>query len=337
MKKEETVQEMMPAENPGATQNSKDLKEETSSPSESMVTEQMDVKIVENAQEMLVENPDATQNSEDLKQDTSPPSESMATKQVDVKKEETVQEMLVENLGATQDVQVNATQVQVEQITQLERDTEETEVACVTAEENELMETNQGNMENVVDELVIAVNDSTNLSEQGSNVECIETTSESMETDQLSSKKDDVTQEVTQITTDQSHNQASRGDLTEGEVNDNAVDSELSENRAGLGSSDATMLQVSVAMEIDTPGENSDANSLTKLELSESETPSKHLQESEIAVNREPHQALNSGENETSNVMNVETVAERDANEGLVQADSSSEDSGLYTTPATNT
>lgn len=276
------------------------------------------------------------QNSKDRKQETSPPSESMVTEQVDVKKEEHVQEMLLENPGATQDVvQVNATQAQVKQVTQLERDTEETEVACVTAEENELMETNQGNMENVVDELVVAVNDSTNLSEQGGNVECIETTSESMETDQLSNKEDGVTQEVTQVTTDPAHNQASRGDLTEGEVNDSAVDSELSENRAAAGSSDVTMQQVSIAMEIDTQGEKSDANSPTKLELSESETPSKHLQESKITLNREPHQALNSG-NETT-VMNVESVAERDANESLVQADNSSEDSGLCTTPATNT
>lgn len=245
--------------------------------------------------------------------------------------------MLLENPGATQDVvQVNATQTQVKQVTQLERNTEETEVACVTAEENELMETNQGNIENVVDELVVAVNDSTNLSEQGGNVECIETTSESMETDQLSNKEDGVTQEVTQVTTDPAHNQASRGDLTEGEVNDSAVDSELSENRAAAGSSDVTMQQVSIAMEIDTQGENSNANSPTKLELSESETPSKHLQESEITLNREPHQALNSG-NETSTVMNVESVAERDANESLVQADNSSEDSGLCTTPTTNT
>lgn len=339
-KKEEHVQEMS-VENRGASQNTKDLKEETSTSSESMVTEQLDVDKEEHVPEMLVEDPGVAQKSKELKEETSVPSESMVTEQVEMKKEENFQEMLVENSGSTEVVvQVNTTQGQVEQITLLERDKEETEVACVTAEENEFMETNQGNMENVVDELVVAVNDSTNLSEQGSNVECIETTSESMETDQLTSKEDGVTQKVTQVTSDQSHNQALRGDVTEGEVVDNAADSELSDstvNRADAGSSDATMLQMSVAMEIDIQGENSAANSPTKVELSERETSSKHLQESEIALDRESNQGLNSGEDGTSTVMNVETITECDTNEGSVLADTSSEGSGLCTAPATNT
>lgn len=339
-KKEEHVQEMS-VENRGASQNTKDLKEETSTSSESMVTEQLDVDKEEHVPEMLVEDPGVAQKSKELKEETSVPSESMVTEQVEMKKEENFQEMLVENSGSTEVVvQVNTTQGQVEQITLLERDKEETEVACVTAEENEFMETNQGNMENVVDELVVAVNDSTNLSEQGGNVECIETTSESMETDQLTSKEDGVTQKVTQVTSDQSHNQALRGDVTEGEVVDNAADSELSAstvNRADAGSSDATMLQMSVAMEIDIQGENSAANSPTKVELSERETSSKHLQESEIALDRESNQGLNSGEDGTSTVMNVETITECDTNEGSVLADTSSEGSGLCTAPATNT
>lgn len=373
-KKEEHVQEMS-VENRGASQNTKDIKEETSTSSESMVTEQLDVDKEEHVPEMLVEDPGVAQKSKELKEETSVPSESMVTEQVEMKKEENVQEMLVENSGASQNskdlkeetslpsqdvekeenfqemlvensgstevvVQVNTTQGQVEQITLLERDKEETEVACVTAEENEFMETNQSNMENVVDELVVAVNDSTNLSEQGGNVECIETTSESMETDQLTSKEDGVTQKVTQVTSDQSHNQALRGDVTEGEVVDNAADSELSAstvNRADAGSSDATMLQMSVAMEIDIQGENSAANSPTKVELSERETSSKHLQESEIALDRESNQGLNSGEDGTSTVMNVETITECDTNEGSVLADTSSEGSGLCTAPATNT
>lgn len=339
-KKEEHVQEMS-VENRGASQNTKDLKEETSTSSESMVTEQLDVDKEEHVPEMLVEDPGVAQKSKELKEETSVPSESMVTEQVEMKKEENFQEMLVENSGSTEVVvQVNTTQGQVEQITLLERDKEETEVACVTAEENEFMETNQGNMENVVDELVVAVNDSTNLSEQGGNVECIETTSESMETDQLTSKEDGVTQKVTQVTSDQSHNQALRGDVTEGEVVDNAADSELSAstvNRADAGSSDATMLQMSVAMEIDIQGENSAANSPTKVELSERETSSKHLQESEIALDRESNQGLNSGEDGTSTVMNVETITECDTYEGSVLADTSSEGSGLCTAPATNT
>lgn len=339
-KKEEHVQGMS-VENRGASQNTKDLKEETSTSSESMVTEQLDVDKEEHVPEMLVEDPGVAQKSKELKEETSVPSESMVTEQVEMKKEENFQEMLVENSGSTEVVvQVNTTQGQVEQITLLERDKEETEVACVTAEENEFMETNQGNMENVVDELVVAVNDSTNLSEQGGNVECIETTSESMETDQLTSKEDGVTQKVTQVTSDQSHNQALRGDVTEGEVVDNAADSELSAstvNRADAGSSDATMLQMSVAMEIDIQGENSAANSPTKVELSERETSSKHLQESEIALDRESNQGLNSGEDGTSTVMNVETITECDTNEGSVLADTSSEGSGLCTAPATNT
>ena len=327
MEKEEHVPEML-VENPGALQNSKDVKEEKGLPSESIVTEQVDVVKEENVQEMLVENPVASQKS-------------IVTEQVDEEKEINVQEMLVENPGSRESiVQMNRTQGQEEEITQLERDTEETKVACVTTEENELMETNQGNMESVVDEPVVTVNDSTNLSEQVGNVECIETTSESMETDQLTTKEDGVTQEVTQVTADQSYNQALRGDVTEGEAVDNTIDSVLGDstvNRAGAGSSDTTMLQMSVAMEIDTQGENTDVNSPTKVELSERETPSKHLQESEIALAGEANQGLNSGEDGTSTVMNVEAMAECDTNEGSLPADTSSKDPGQCTTPATNT
>ena len=333
MKKEEHVPEML-VENPGASQNSNDLKEGTRLPSESMVTEQVEMTKEEHVPEMLVENPGASQNTNDLKEGTGLPSESMVSEQVDVAKVKNVQEMLVENPGSLEDVmQMNTAQGLVERITQLERDTEETEVACVTTEDNELMETHQGNTENVVDELVVAVNDSTNLSERRGNVDCIETSSESMETDQLTSKEDGVTEEVTQITTHQSHNQALRGDVTEGEV----VDNDSTVNRAGAGSNDVTMLQMSVAMEVDTQGENSDANSPTKVELSEREASSKHLQESEISLDREPNKGLNSGEDGASTVMNVDTMAECDTNEGSVLADTSSEDSGLCTTPATDT
>ena len=340
MEKEEHAPEML-VENPVASQNSNNLKEETSYPSESMVTEQLDVDKVEPAPEMIVEDSGVAQKAKELKEETSLPSESMVTEQVDGEEEENVREMLVESSGSTEDVvQVNTTRDQVEQILQLERDTEETQVACVTSEENELMETNQGNMENVVDELVVTVNDSTNLSEQVDNVECIETTSESMETDQMTTKEDGETQEVTQVTTDQSHNQALRGDVTEGEVVDNTVDSELSDstvNRAGAGSSDTTMLQMSVAMEIDTQGENSNANSPTKGELPERETPSKHLQESKIALDGEVIQGLNSGEDGTSTVINAETMAEGDTNDASVLADTSSKNTRQCTTPTTNT
>ena len=338
VKKEELAPDVF-VEN-SSVQNFKDLKEETSTSSDSMVTGEVDVEKEEHAPEMLSENPSA-QNFKDLKEETSASSESMITEQLDVEKEENVEKMLVENPGATEDVaQVSSTHGQAEHITQLERDTGEPEVACVTTEENELMETNQGNIENVVDELVAAVNDSTKLSEQGGSVECIDTTSESMETDQVTSKEDGVTQKATQVTTDESHNQASRGDLTEGEVVDNAVDSEISDstvNRAGAASSDAAVLQVSVAMEIDTQGESSDANSPTEVELSESENPSKLLQEPEIALDREPNQVLDSGDGETSAVMNVETLTECNTNESSVQDDTSSKDSEFYTTPATNT
>ena len=338
VKKEKHVPEML-SENPSA-QNFKDLKVETSASSESMITEQVDVKKEELAPDVFVENSSA-QNFKDVKEERGTSFESMITEQVDVEKEENVEKMLVENPGATEDVaQVSSTHGQAEHITQLERDTGEPEVACVAIEENELMETNQGNIEHVVDELVAAVNDSTKLSEQGGNVECIDTTSESMETDQVTSKEDGVTQKATQVTTDESHNQASRGDLTEGEVVDNAVDSEISDstvNCAGAASSDAVMLQVSVAMEIDTQGESSDANSPTEVELSESENQSKLLQEPEIALDREPNQALDSAHGETSVVMNVETLAECNTNESSVQDDTSSKDSEFYTTPATNT
>jgi len=321
-------------------QNFKDLKEETSTSSDSMVTGEGDVEKEEHVPEMLSENSSA-QNFKYLKEETSASSESMITEQLDVEKEENVEKMLVENPGATEDVvQVSPAHGQAGHITQLERDTDEPEVACVAIEESELMETNQGKIENVVDELVAAVNDSTKLSEQTGNVECIDTTSESMETDQVTSKEDGVTHKATQVTTDESHNQASRGDLAEGEVVDNAVDSEISNstvNRAGAASNDAVMLVVSVAMEIDTQRESSDANSLTEVELSESENPSKHLQEPEIAFDREPNQALDSGDSETSVVMNVETLAECNTNESSVQDDASSKDSELYTTPATNT
>ena len=334
VEKEEHAPEML-FENSNA-QNFKDLKEETSTSSDSMVAGEVDVEKEEPAPEMLSENSSA-QNFKDLKEETSASSESMITEQLDVEKEENVEKMLVENPGATEDVvQVSSAHGQAEHITQLERDTGEPEVACVATEENELMETNQGNIENVVDELVAAVNDSTKLSEQGGSVECIDTTSESMETDQVTSKEDGVTQKATQVTTDESHNQASRDDLTEGEVVDNAVDSEISDstvNCAGAASSDAVMLQVSVAMEIDTQGESSDANSPTEVELSESENPSKLLQEPEIALDR----ALDSGDGETSVVMNVETLAECNTNESSVQDDTSSKDSEFYTTPATNT
>ena len=343
VEKEEHVPEML-GEDPEGAQKSKELKEETALPSsETTVTEQAEMKNDEHVPEIMVKNPGASQNSKDRKVETSLPFESMVTEQVDVEKEENVQEMLIENPGSTEDVvQVNTAQGQVEQITQLERDTEEAKVPCVTTDENELMETNQGDMENVVDELVVAVNDSTNLSEQRDNVESIETTSESMETDQLTSKEDGVTQEVTEVTTDQSHCQSVRGDVTDGEVVENALNSEQSNStvsRAGAGTSDATMLQMSVAMEIDTQGENSDANSPTTVELSESETPLKHLQESEISLDRKPNQGLNSGEDGTSTAMHVETMAECDTNEGSVLqvADTSLEDSGLCTTPATNT
>jgi len=341
VEKEEHVPEML-GEDPEGAQKSKELEETGLPSSETTVTEQAEMKNDEHVPEIMVKNPGASQNSKDRKVETSLPSESMVTEQVDVEKEENVQEMLIENPGSTENVvQVNTAQGQVEQITQLERDTEEAKVPCATTDENELMETNQGDMENVVDELVVAVNDSTNLSEQGDNVECIETTSESMETDQLTSKEDGVTQEVTEVTTDQSHCQSLKGDVTDGEVVENALNSEQSNStvsRAGAGTSDATMLQMSVAMEIDTQGENSDANSPTKVELSESETPLKHLQESEISLDREPNQGLNSGEDGTSTAMHVETMAECDTNGSVLQvADTSLEDSGLCTTPATNT
>lgn len=332
-------------------QNSKDLSVETGPPPESMITEQVDVKKEEDVQEMLIGSLAVTQDvlqmdpTQGHREQTTQPERdgsvetevacvtAVANEKVDVKKEENVQEMLVENPAVTQNaVQMDPTQEQVEQTTQPERDgSVEPEVVCVTAEENEQMEINQGSIENVVDELTVAVNDSTNLSKQEGNVECIDTASELMETDQLTVKEDGVTQEVTQVTPAQSVGETLKGDVTEGEENDKAEQSDTSTNRASIGSSDATIPQVPVAMEIDTQGENSDASSLTKVELTESKL------ESATAQNSESDQPVKSGEAETSAVMNIEPVAEYDGSETLVQLDNSSEQDGLSTKPASNT
>lgn len=326
--------------------NTTELSLETGPPPESMITEQVDVKKEENVQEMLVVSPSATQNvvqidPTQVEQTTQPDRDSsvetdvtcvtaVENEQVDVKKEENVQEMLVENPAATQGVfKMDPTQGHGEQTTQPKRDESvETEVACVTAEENEQMEINQGYIENVVDELIVAVNDSTNLSKQEGNVECTDTASELMETDQLTVKEDGVTSEVTLVTPAQSDGETSKGDCTEGEVNDKAEQSDTSGNRAGIGSSDTTIPQVPVAMEIDTQGENSDTSSLTKLGLTENKL------ESATAQNSESNQLVNP---ETSAVMNIETAAEYHGSETLVQVHNSSEQDGLSTKPASNT
>ena len=315
--------------------------------------EQVDVQKKENAQEMLVENPavthDAAQVDSTHRQEPTTQREldgSVETEvacvtteeneRVDVNKEENAQEMLVENPAVTQDgVQMDSIQAQGQQTTQPERDgSVETEVACVTAKEIEPMETNQDNIENVVDELIVAVTDSTSLSEHEGNVECVETVPELMETDQLTVKEDSVTQEVTQVTSAQSDDKISRSDVTEGEVNDKGVGSELSDtaaNRASLVPSDTTMPPVPVAMEIDIHGENNDASSLTKYEPTESKL------ESATAQNSEPSQPPNSKEVEASSIMKVGTAAEHDASEALVQVGNSSAEEGLSTKPASNT
>ena len=379
------------------------------------------------------------QNSKDLNQETSLSSESMVTEQVDVEKpKESVQDVLEENPAATQDVvQMDPTQPgQVEQNTQLERDgSVEAQVECVTAEENERMETN---IEHVADAPIVAVNDSTNISEQEGNVKCTEPVTESMETDQLTVKEDCVTQEVTVVTSDQSDNHpssvniseqeghvectkplsqsmetnqlavkedcvtqevtvvtsdqsdnhascaniseqeghvectepssetmetnqltvkedcvtqevtvvtpdrsddhASRDSVTEGEMNDKVVGSELSDGTVGCispGPSDEIMPQVSVAMEIDNQGENSDTSSLKKLERPEHETPSRCVKESATVPNSGSNQPLNSGEAETSLIIDNETAAGYDENESLVQPDNKSADSGLSAGPTT--
>lgn len=291
---------------------------------------------------------DQLQNFKDLKQETSSPPESMLTEQVDVKKEENAQEMLVENAAVSQDVvQMDPTEVQKEQNAQPERDESvEIEVSHVAAEENEQMETNQGNIENFVDELTVAVNDSTNLSEQEGNAgqegnaERTGTSSELMETDQLTIKEDGVMQDVTHVThvtyvtSAQSDDKTSSGGVTEDNVDDKAIDSEqvdIAANCTSLGSSDATVSQMPVAMEIDNQGEHNDARSLTKPELTDSGL------ESATVKNSASNQPVNNAEDETSTRMNIETVSEYKTNEALVQGDKSSETDGLSTQPTSNT
>lgn len=260
----------------------------------------------------------------------------MLTEQVDVKKEENAQELLVENAAVLQDVvQMDPTEEQKEQSTQPERDESvETEVSHVAAEKNEQMETNQGNIEHFVDEAGVAVNDSTNLSEQEGNAECTETASELMETDQLTIKEDGVMQDVTKVTSAQSDDETSRGGITEGEVDEKVIDSEqvdTAANHMSLGSSDATVSQMPVAMEIDNQGEHKDTSSFTKPDLADSEL------ELATVKNSESIQPVNNAEDETSTGMNIETVAEYKASEALVQGDKSSGTDGLSTQPTCNT
>lgn len=330
-------------------ENSKDVKEEPNPPSDSMDTEEH-VEKEENVQDMLVESPAPAQDSVEIDH---PQGELEPTIQLE---RDGSSETQVEHVGAvcvmveetelgrvtveeTEEVRVTAGETEVARVT-----AGETETMRVTTEVNEQMETNQdtcdikinpGDIESVVDELAATVNDSTNISERENNAECREPASESMETDQLTVKEDCVTDEVTAVTPEKSDDEV----VTQDEVNNKVTGSDLNNatvNRTSPGPSEVAIPQVSVAMEIDTDGENLDTCSVTKPDVTESNRP--HVvQESEIVPNVALSQPVESMQGETSAIINSGNTTESDANETLLQAENNSDGDGLGTKLAADT
>ena len=267
---------------------------------------------------------------------------------VDMKTGENVQEMVVESPAPVTE-EVMPETPSVEQTAKPEEGGGiETGAGNVTVAENESMETNQDQKKCDLDELAIAVTDSTNVTEQGGKVEdhsteSTELTSELMETDQGTFKEDCVTQEVMPGMSLQSSDQASGGAVTEDRENNTVVDLKLSNTNldySGHGQIDETVMYASVAteMEIDTQGENSECNSVEKSELATPEMPSGNVK---LTENVESNQhALNSGVEPhviTDTTPTLITDGNHEASEALEQSHNKSTEEGCGATLTTDT
>ena len=347
-------------ENQGKEANNVEKEE---NPSESMATDQVGVNPTENipasfvegpVSEMLVGSPvPVTEDGVKMEETESPLEET--TQHEEGKSTETglAGEMVVENentdvktVGNVDDVldeipvpvvQDGMADEQLEQTAHPENgESVETEPVNVTGTGNDNMETNQDLSKHDVDELVI-VSDSMNFTVQESKVEeqCGESTElalELMETDQVSVKEDCVTQ---QVTPGISGDEENRGDVTQGEVNDQVVEltdqSDAAIENKGLGQSDEAAVHESVAMEIDTQGESGESCPMQESKLAKDEMQPDSKQLSETSQKGETNQLVNSGDVPLvssklmpARVTDIETASDHDTSEALVLVDNSS-------------
>ena len=365
-------------ENQGKETNN--VEKEGNPSSETMVTEQVGVKPTENIpatfvegpeSEMLVGSPvpvteeggvkmdetqspleDITQHEEGRSIETGVAGEmAVENENIDVKTEENVSDVLDEiPVSVMQD---GMAEEQLEQPAQPKDGASvETEPVNGTGMGNENMETNQDLNKHDVDELVtVTVSDSVNFREEESKVEeqCGESTElalELMETDQVFVKEDCVTQQVTPV---MSGDQEFKGDVTQGEVNDQVVDlnnqSDAAAEHTGLGQNDEAPIHASVAMEIDTQGETSEYCSVQKSEHATEEMQPDSNQLSETSLRRTgTNQLVNNGDASlVSNkatpvrVTDSETASDLDTNKSLVPADNSSTEKKHDSTPVSDT
>lgn len=347
--------------------------------SETMVTEQVGVKPTENipatfvevpVSEMLLGSPvpvteeggvkmdeaqspmeEITQHEEGRSIETGVAGEmAVENENIDVKTEENVDNELDEiPVSVMQD---GMTEEQLEQTVKPKDGRRvEAEPVNVTGIGNENMETNQDLNKHDVDELVtVTVSDSVNFREQESKAEehCGESTElalELMETDQVSVKEDCVTQ---QVTPGMSGDQEFKGDVTQGEVNDQVVELNNQNDAAveytGLGQNDEAAIHASVAMEIDTQGETGESCSVQKSEHATDEIQPDSNQLSETSLRTGTNQLVNNGDASlvSSKVMparvtDSETASDLDTNETLVPADNSSTEKEHDSTPVSDT
>ena len=364
-------------ENQGKETNN--VEKEGNPSSETMVTEQVGVNPTENVPATFVEGPvsdmlvgspvpvteedgvkmdeeqsppeDITQHEEGRSIETGVAGEmAVENENTDVKTEENVDDVLNEiPVSVMQD---GMAEEQLEQTAQpKDGGSVETELNG-TGMGKENMETNQDLNKHDVDELVsVTVSDSVNFREQESKVEeqCGESTElalEFMETDQVSVKEDCVTQ---QVSPGMSGDQEFKGDVTQGEVNDQVVDSnnqiDAAAEHTGLGQNDEAPIHASVAMDIDTQGETSEYCSVQKSEHATEEMQPDSHQLSETSLRRTgTNQLVNNGDASLvsskvtpARVTDSETASDLDTNESLVPADNSSTEKEHDSTPVSDT
>lgn len=306
-------------ENPGAETSERN--KEVNVPSESMVSEQAGLKTLENASEVPIESPASEmlagtpeavthdvvemnetqlsveptmQREEGRVIETEVPVEmAVENEKVEVKSEEAVQDMLVETQVAV--MQEATAGVPVENTDQLiDGQSVEIEVANVTRMQTENMDINQDQSRNDVDD-DDAVSDLPILKLQSGKVEdqtgeSTDLTSESMETDQVSSHVGSVTQSVTpHVSSDQYMRVVEASNQGAG-TNDTSVEC------TDLTPRDGTTVKLSVAMEIDAQGESDESKSVQASGHATDENQAGNNQLSEIAHNAESSELVNRGD-----------------------------------------
>lgn len=306
-------------ENPGAETSERN--KEVNVPSESMVSEQAGLKTLENASEVPIESPASetlagtpeavTHDVVEMKEtqlsveptmqreegrviETEVPVEmAVENEKVEVKSEEAVQDMLVETQVAV--MQEATAGVPVENTVQLvDGQSVENEVTNVTRMQTENMDINQDQSRNDVDDDA-AVSDLPNLKLQSGKVEeqtgePTDLTSESMETDHVSSHVGSVTQSVTPHVSSVQYMRVVEASNQGAGTNDTSVEC------TDLTSRDGTTVKLSVAMEIDAQGESDESKSVQASGHTTDENQAGNNQLSEIAHNAESNELVNRGD-----------------------------------------